>query len=365
MTPYILFIIFICVSPFVTGAFTRKIQKKQSTALKISMIALFLIFALRASSVGRDIPGYEMMYERFSYATFQNFNRIYWTENGYNLLELVFSHYLKCPWQLFVAVIYGFVTVSYYFFWKRYSSNPIYSLLIYIFLGYFILDLSATRTALALAICLFAVPSLHEQGLKPLIKYLLLTLLAAQIHSSAYIFLLLYFVPRIRINKYTIICAVIIPLLLFAFRSPIISFVILTFKRSAIDTGISFGGFSIIYLSIIALSLLTYFQLLPQYLELSDNSYIKLEESIMMPMKMVYFGSLFTIFVGENVLARMAQYGIVFTTILIPNTFNKFTLPSKLVSYLLFTIFMVIIFYVYKIKVNELDFLPYVFFWNA
>lgn len=365
MIPYVFFIIYICISPIVARAFSHNSQTRSDIALKMSMFALFLMFALRASSVGRDMQGYEMMYERFSFATIQTFNKMYWTEYGYNLLELVFSHYLHCPWQLFVVAIYGFVTISYYYFFKRYSSDPIYSLLIYILFGYFILDLSATRTALALAICLFAVPQLHKQGLKPLIKYVIITLIAAQIHSSAYIFLVLYIVPKIRTNKYTILFAVLIPFALFLFRSSIISFVILTFKRSATDTGISFGGFSIVYLAIILASLLVYFQVLPKISYYSDTAFLELEQSIMMPIKMVYFGFLFTIFVGENILARMAQYGIIFTTILMPNIFCKLNISSRMASYFIFTVFMLIIFYVFKIRVNELDFLPYVFFWNT
>lgn len=365
MIPYVLFIIYICLSPIIARALSHDSQTKKNIALKMSMFALFLMFALRAPSVGRDMQGYKMMYERFSFATLETFNKIYWTEYGYNLLELVFSHYLHCPWQLFIAAIYGFVTISYYYFFKKYSSNPIYSLLIYVLFGYFILDLSATRTALALAICLYAVPQLHKQGIKALIKYIVITLIAAQIHSSAYIFLLLYIVPKIRTNKYTILFAVLIPLALFAFRTSIISFVILTFKRSATDTGISFGGFSIVYFAIIFVSLVVYFQILPKKMSNSDTAFLELEQSIMMPVKMVYFGFLFTIFVGENVLARMAQYGIIFTTVLVPNIIHKLNISSKIAVYFSFTVFMLIIFYVFKIRVNELDFLPYIFFWNT
>lgn len=366
MLPYILMFSFISLSPFLSKSVLRSKSETSFLALKLSMFVLFLVFSLRAPSVGRDIPGYVNMYNSFTHASFDSFN-LYWTERGYNFIELIANKYLNLSWQSFLAIIYGSITISYYHFFKRYSYNPIYSLIVYLLLGYFILDLSALRTAIALSICLYAVPFAQKKDIKSLFIYILIVILAAQFQRGAYIFLMLYFVQRIILNMYTIIIAFILPVFVFLFRTQIMKFLIANFRHNGTDSGVGIGGSVVMYTAIVLFSsavLYFYKKRKNQQAQVDITKNEELYQNVSMPIKMLYFGVLLQVFLGQIALVRMAQFGLFFTTVLIPNTLNMLDNKSKRIFYVLITSLLILFFYFFKYLVNELDFLPYVPFWE-
>ena len=381
MTVYLAFLSVVCVSPILMRSVIKDTKKADIYALRISVLALFLLFALRAPSVGRDIAGYKEMYENIAVNTRYDTNT-YWTETGYEMLEIFFGRTLKADWQVFLAFCNGFSILSYYFFIKRHSEDPVFSVLVYVFMGYMIFDLSAVRNMLAIAICLFVVPLFDKKGFWPaVVATLAIITVATQIHSSAYIFFLFYFLYKIPINNITIFLFITLPIFLFALRNQIINFAISTFKKSVEDNGAYLGGNALLYVLILLFTVFVFLIYVWQEngsikertqiakkeskAEISINMFGKMENSILMPFRMVYVGVVFTIFTGSNTFVRMAQYGLIFTILLLPNIISKLVAKSRFIVKISAIILLAAYFYLFKVRTNDLDFLPYAFYWNG
>ena len=356
-------------------------KKADIWALGISVVFLFLLFALRAPSVGRDIMGYKEMYENLA-ANRKYGVDTYWTEKGYDMLELFFGRTLKADWQVFMAFCSGVSILAYFFFIKRYSKDPALSLLIYVLMGHMVFDLSAVRNMLSVAICLAVMPLFEKKGFWPAaVVTLAVIAIATQIHSSAYIFFLLFILYKIPINSITVFFFISLPLFFFGLRGPIMSWAIATFKKSAEDTGASLGGNSFFYAFILFFTVLVFLLYIRQgngtakeeatlkrqnsAAARTVNMFGELDTSILMPFRMVYIGTLFTIFIGSNTLVRMAQYGLIFTVLLLPNVISKLEIRSRVIVRAAVLCFLILYFYFFKVRTNDLDFLPYVFYWNG
>ena len=381
MTAYLALISVTFLSPIVTRAIIENPKKADIYALRISALVLFLIFALRAPSVGRDISGYKDMYEHIAKHIAYDKDS-YWTETGYELLELFFGRVIKADWQIFLAFCSGVSVFSYYLFIKRYSYDPAFSLLMYIFMGYMVFDISAVRNMLSVAICLFVVPLFDKKRIWPWAFIILAVIFAAtQIHASAYIFFIMYLLYKIPVNGITAFFFVSLPFFFFVFRKPIVGWAINNFKKSEVDDGMSIGGNVVFYVLIILFAVLLFLIFSNQNgISLKnlgkkslgrqdglglDNSFAKTDPSTMLAFRMTYSGAVFLAFIGTNIFVRMAQYGVIFSIILLPNLISKLEIKSRIVIKIAVIGFLAAYFYVYKIRLNELDFLPYVPYWAA
>ncbi len=381
MIAYLTLISVTFLSPIVMRSIVKDTKKAETYALGISALLLFLVFALRAPSVGRDIPGYKEMYEKLA-ANLKYDANTYWTEKGYELLEIFFGRYLKADWQVFLAFCSGFSIFSYFLFIKRYSLDPTFSLLIYIFMGYMIFDISAVRTMLSIAICLLVLPFFDKKGIWPAMAVTFAVILVAtQIHSSAYIFFFLYILYKIPINSISIFFFVSLPVFFFALRGPIMDWAISNFKRSEVDGGLSLGGNVILYALFLLFAIIVFFVSCRQRgismksiggvnLAAAQKTQIRdalsnIDIPTMMSFRMLYAGALFTIFAGSNIFSRMAQYGLIFTITLLPNLTSKLEAKSRFIVKLGLLGLLAVYFYFLKVRTNELDFLPYKFFWQA
>lgn len=352
MTPYICLIAFIFLLPiFLQIIFKKNIS---NSCLLISMIAIFLIMALKSTSVGTDTYGYSKMYESFFHASWSNYD-LYWTEWGYETLEMIFTHFFHFDFYQFTAVIYAFICFSYYHFWKKYSSDYTLSMLIYICFGTFVFDLSGIRNALAIAIFLFAVPYIKESGIKNIIKYFIIVMIAAQIHKSAYICILLFIFVR---WSYPLIIYIFMPVLTLFFR-PFILPIITLISGKDISNGIQAGGNLIFYIVVLLLPL--FFTIIKNNGKLSMTLIHDMFYSSNLSMKMIYISILLMLLAGESTFNRVADYGLFFVTILLPNSLEELEKSTRVISKSLLLIFLLAYFWIYKISTNELHMLPYIF----
>lgn len=360
MTIYICLILLILFLPFVVTIISKR--NINNRCLFLSLFAIFLVMALKSISVGRDTAGYSRMYDAFAYASWNNYD-LYWTEWGYETLEMVFTHFFKFDFYQFSAVVYAFICCSYYKFWKRYSYDYTLTLIIYICFGLFVFDLSGIRNALAIAIFFLAVPYAEKEGFKSALTYFILVLVAAQIHNSAYVGILFYFFIKWSFPKLVYIISPIIVLVSRSVLSPIIKII----SNKELSEGIQVGGNVIFY--IIVLLLPIFFGMIWKNSNRIENEvespiqeYFSL---IAMPMRVFYLGILLLLLGGESTFNRVANFGLVFVTVLLPNSLTPLNMKSRAISKLLLYLFLFGYFWVFKISANELDILPYIFNWNG
>ncbi|MBE5789055.1 MAG: EpsG family protein [Clostridiales bacterium] len=170
---------------------------------------------------GRLAHGYskEKAMELTLEEAYSNFRLFYHhTGIGFQGLQriLVFFH-ADVQWLYFVTslIILGLVFTA---IWQQ-SSYPLLACLFFVITGNFFLSMNIVSQYIAIAICLFACTFAEKR--KP-IWFFLLVALAATVHISALVFLLVYFLPKLKIKPLWCIVAVAVALLVAQFAFPLI-----------------------------------------------------------------------------------------------------------------------------------------------
>lgn len=231
----------------------RNLEKRKNAILIISILCLFLLTALKAPSVGKDIAGYKRVYDSMKYQTWDNYDTT-WMEWGYEFLMMAFTHIFKASFQTFMVCVYGFVYYSYYRFIKRYSQDYTTSVILYICFTFLTFDMSAVRTVIGVAICLYAIPYAEKPGIKNFLKFFLIVIIAAQIHKSAYIFVAAYFIIKIHFSVKSSVFYIGGSMALLLLKSQFYGF-INTYLKSVQESRTSLGGNLLIYIMSVVLTI--------------------------------------------------------------------------------------------------------------
>ncbi len=369
MTLYFLLIVIILLVSLIP------LKKNQNNiVLIISMWCLFLVMALKAPSVGRDIEGYQHMYNLMQFASWSNYD-LSWMEGGYEFLMMVFTHIFHASFQTFLACIYAFVYFSYFCFFKRYSKDYTTTLLLYICFTFFTFDTSAIRNMIGLAICLFAIPVAEKKGFLNFLIFTGITLLATQFHKSAYIFFAVYFIIKIPFSSYSSLIYIGAPAALFLLRNSLYSF-INNHLKTVEETNIAIGGNLLMYILCLVFCFFVWilYDRKIEHQEQTLSSSTKHAElnalstnyfsTSGLAMRMIYTGIILQLFGSGTVLTRMAQYMQFFILILIPNNLARFTPRTRFfIKCILYTL-LILYFWKYSLLENALDIVPYKFFWS-
>lgn len=360
--------------PLALTFFVKNKKNRELYTLMISMFLVFLVVVLRAPSVGKDIMGYKRIYENMQYQTWKNFDTT-WMEWGYELLMMIFTHIFHASFQTFLVVIYAFVYYSYFNFFRKYSVDYTMSILLYICFTFFTFDLSALRTVLGLAICLLAIPYAQKKGFVNFLVFVAITLAAAQIHKSAYIFLVLYFAIKFDFNRKTAIFYIGLPLLLFIFKGHFFGIINVYFKSVEESKG-SIGGNLIIYIcsilmtGIIWLNIKSNQKKIMENVTVNENNRSKFDKitkylkSSGFEVRMVYLGIVLQLFAGNTILSRMGQYAQIFILLLLPNNIKQIDWRSRVIVKYGLIILVILYFWKYSLDANALGIVPYKFFWS-
>ena len=168
-------------------------EKRKSLFLKIMFVFFVLIFALRSYHIGNDTNQYYFGFDIINNNPLTySLNNLRF-EKGFIILCKFISLFTNdSQWLLFGS---GLIIVSsvLYFIYK--NSNKTYiSLLLFVFLNYFFMYMSAMRQAIAISIVLFGYEFFLKKDKK--IGFILTVLLASQFHSSALVTIILLFLPK-------------------------------------------------------------------------------------------------------------------------------------------------------------------------
>lgn len=185
MEIYVILLVFI----FLYGAATYLLipdqKKRKAYFLNVIFLLIYLIYSLRATSVGRDLPAYANAYDVTATKAWGDYEFIYF-ENGYVFLMKLFNE-LNFSFQGFMAVVNLIILLPIYIVIRRYSPRPFLSVLVYVCYMYFEFNMTGIRQAIAASIVLLAIIALQEMKKIPLLAYMLLLTLATQFHKAAYI----------------------------------------------------------------------------------------------------------------------------------------------------------------------------------
>lgn len=188
MLPYLLVLFVCCV-----WAGLEKINLKRN-ALWVPCCILVSFAAMRAYYIGTDAPIYTLPF-RISNVT-HGFEYDPNIEYGYQfvvncLLQLVDDY----SW--YFAVVAMIVVFPVLLFMRKYSTNYVLSLFIYITFGFYTALFNPVRQMIAVSICVFAIKYLLE---KKIVKYFIIIALASTFHISAWVMLPMYFVCHVNVK---------------------------------------------------------------------------------------------------------------------------------------------------------------------
>lgn len=360
MAIYIGLIIFILFLPIVVRRFCLTKKKENKTVALIGMSVIFLILALKGD-VGSDISGYLTQYNISATKAWGDVDYVYF-ESGYITLMKVFSK-AGIDFQVFMVCIYALACSAMYFFIRKYSKDPTFSMIIFICYQFFVFYISGVRQTIAMSLCLYAYMVFQKRKLWSYISAFLITAVAFSIHQSSIIFFLVLIFAFIKTKKINIWAYLIGIAGTIVFRPFIWSIIDTYLRHVEVGTAITLGGN---FIFLIGISLFMYMvNAQNAVVRISGDSLGELFDThtvFSTRMLLLSVGSLI-LFSGHS-LTRAAMYLSMFLIIGLPNTVYRLERKHKILLETAFIIFFILLFYFETLQPNQLELCPYKFFWE-
>lgn len=195
-----------------------------------------LLLTLRNDYVGTDTQNYHMIFENFfSFVTDFSFKNA-GLSSDIGFYSLVYwLQYYGCPFR-FLLFISAFVYIAaIVMLIYKYSKKSWLSYFIFLTFGFFIFN-TTMRQCFAVSFCIFA---FEFAVCRKFVPYLILVLLAISFHSTAVVFLPVYWITRFDYKKRYYIIIAIVALFLASYASAIFSYALLLTEKKyeVMETG--------------------------------------------------------------------------------------------------------------------------------
>lgn len=334
-------------------ALSRSKQPFQTRTLLL-FFCLFLLFALRHPSMGNDLHygsgngylGSFSLISSFSWKKVFLIEKFMNYEKGYILFNKLVSIFSKNQ-QFFLAVVAFLGLYPIYQLFKKNSALPMLSYVIYFGLPVFLMMFSGLRQVLAMGICLAAFTYVRQK--KP-IKFVALVLLATFFHSSAFVFLVVYPLYYLKMNKKRRVISLFVLAVIYLLKAPLFKVLSVLFKDSVQvqETG--------------ALTLLIVFVLIYIFCTIFSSQ----DQELNGYMNLFYMACVAQCFAGVHELAmRVGYYFMMFLPLLLPKLIAEMSNKTdrKIVTAGVFVCFG--LYGLYSLSTSFwADAVPYYFFWQ-
>jgi hypothetical protein len=313
----------------------------------ISSIMIF-VAGLRGTDIGIDTKNYYSAYCYMTYYQFDDMFKTTFVEPGYNWTMFLFNKLgLDFNVYLFFAAVLFMYSTSLLI--KRYSNNVVFSVFLFYTLGYYSFGLSALRQTVAISWIILAFLNRDK-----LWRCFIYVLLGISFHITASIFVLVFFVSKIPLNK------IFWGLYLFSFglvvlfKGNIIS-ILNTYARLQYDiTDGNLGNLYFLYyliMVIIGIFLSNYLQ------EKCVDANILLK--ILLLNLVIFYISSF-----NPATTRLSFYFSIFQIVFLPNILHFISNKNmRIGGYFVYSCFALYVFYITYYS-DFLSLYPYYYFWE-
>ena len=343
----------------------------QKKFLIFTGIIIVVVFSIRNAEVdiGSDLNNYYRLYcraiESSSLVDFLKNNPF---EKGYLLLNWILSRLIK--WPQFILLFQSAFCISITFrFIYRYSNNMFMSVLGFMSFGLMQFYLTGFRQSIAIAICLLALEMAEK---RKLLSFIVFSALAISIHQTSIVFIIVYVLVRIPVNKLTVLLDVSLILILSKVIPELIEFGNEVFEKSyaGVFTGNLTGGLINILIAFLILFVMV-IQLKSRYkhniylnyndVEKPYNNVLKITNKSAINYKFMHIliiGIGFYIMrYNALVLERISFYFTPVMFILLPQVIeNGFTKESKKILQIIFILGMIFLIYW---RMKNMSFIPF------
>ena len=324
----------------------QKVKTSKKYYMTIFLL-LILFLVLRSDKVGIDNNNYKSI---FQYCHDLNFIDVFSYERheiGYKYYNKIISLiYYNFNFFMIITAILSMIGV--YYFIKNNSKNYVYSLLIFITFNFYGFFFGIYRQVLAISILLCSLKFVKERQLK---KFILTVFLASLFHKTALIFLIVYILPKIKINDILVRVWILLTLLFLIIKSSIIQFILGYIYKPAEATGISGGGYKMLLLLFI-LSLVCYYY---------QKNLLKQDKNNIIFINMIFVATMIqclsTVFGNAY---RMTLYFSLAMIIIIPNILEIIK-SKELKRFAVIMMFICLTVYYYYTTTNLINYVSYEF----
>lgn len=365
MTIYIVLLALIALTFFYFKLIGKNTEKDKIICLNIAFILLYLLFALRAPTVGRDIPSYKEMYEKTKLVSWNDYDFVYF-EVGYTFLMKIFTA-LNLPFQVFMAFVSFVILFPIYLYIKKYSKNYFLSVLTYICYIFLDFNLSGVRQSMAGSIVLLAYIVLRESKRHTYFKYVLLIAAAAFLHRSA----LIGFLPLIILNVKNLYAYITLifgsSVFVAIFREQLLNYIRVFFGKEEIESNIYIGRnlFFTVILSVTAVFVLHYKYYKEKHTDFGNASELKESYNTEFQIDKIFWLSIPTALLGgDNTFSRAYMMFSQVIVVFLPNLVESFDYKTRAIISPALCCFLLGFFYFITLIPGGFDIVPYVFFWQ-
>ena len=173
---------------FLLGAFSEMKPQRKTTYLLVALLPLALMTMFHSENIGNDTGEYIKFFWQCKYTAWQNLFTSTRFESGYALFVSVCSYLFDSAQSILVAEgLFVYIALGRWL--KKWCKAPGMFCIFLVAALQFDGWMSMQRQALAVAVLFWAFDALVE---KKWIQFIVITLLAAQFHNAAYVFLLAY-----------------------------------------------------------------------------------------------------------------------------------------------------------------------------
>lgn len=191
-------------------------KKKKNKAFKILMIIITFFACFRSYEVGTDTKMFWSDYGTIINTPFGDLKTLRY-ETGYILLCKLLG-FISKDGQMLIIISSLFINYAVYRFIINNAKNPLSCGIFYFTLNYYFGFLCLMRQGIAIAILLFAYNQLKKNNN---IKFIILTILAAMFHLSAFCMILMPFLKKFKSNRGIITIVIIFSCVAFIFGKQI------------------------------------------------------------------------------------------------------------------------------------------------
>lgn len=171
-------------------------NKQKKTFLLLSGIGVIFVMGARYSdpSMNGDLNNYARMYLKMSMIPWNEVLLNSSIEPGYLLLNKICS--IAFPWAQSIVFIEALICIYFTFKFIYMNSDDVYlAVLIYLSQGLFIFELTGFRQAIAISLCLYSIEFVKKRNI---VGFFITITLACSFHTTAIVFLPIYFIANFR-----------------------------------------------------------------------------------------------------------------------------------------------------------------------
>lgn len=300
---------------FLVNVNSRLSLKYNSKLFTISAgVSLFLVMALKGETVGTDTLAYSNEYENAKYYLEYLLRP---TELGYSYFNFVIKK-LDLSFQSYLGIISAIVVISVSTLYRLHSKNILMSFYLHVTIGIFAMTMTGLRQTMAISLTIFAFIYLMRN--KNLLFFIFI-LVAYFFHNSSLVFLLVFFLRKIRINKRTGFIIYVFCSLLFVCRGFIASLIMQIipekYTRYMLDVAYVNPLLIIVVMAIPLACLLLW----PRASDLDNEDEPRIMSMLFLLSCLNFIIYFFALEI--SLFERMSFYFMIYNTVLIPNVIQK------------------------------------------